>query len=58
MKFYDRIWNWWFPLKPKMHSGKCDLCDNYGMIFLGGKEILCWDHYCQEMQRQIDEKDK
>jgi len=58
MKFYDRIWNWWFPPKPKMHSGKCDFCDNYGMIWLNGQQILCWDHYCQEMQRQIDEMDK
>lgn len=58
MKFYDRIWNWWFPPKPKMHSGKCDLCDKYGMIWLcsgkDGDQILCWEHYVEAMQKEIE----
>jgi len=54
MKFYDRIWNWWFPPKPKMHSGKCDLCDSDGTIWLNGRDILCWEHYVEAMKKEID----
>ena len=58
MKFFDRIWSWWNKPKDKMHSGKCDLCDNQGIIWLDGRNILCWDHYCEEMQRIRKEVDR
>lgn len=31
----------------KMHNGQCDRpgCTEYGMIFLNGREIICWNHY-------------
>lgn len=29
-------------------------CENYGMIFLEGREILCWDHYVQRMKEIRD----
>jgi hypothetical protein len=58
MKFYDRLWNWWTKKEPKMHSGKCDLCDKYGMVWLDGWGIFCWDHYCEVMKHFREEMKK
>jgi hypothetical protein len=34
----------------KTLNGKCDRCDEYGMIWLDGAGIFCWQHYCDEMK--------
>ena len=49
----------WWPFKKKKdglknHSGKCDVCSDYGVIWLDGVSVLCWPHYCEEMQRQAE----
>lgn len=36
---------------PKMHSGKCDRCDEQFLVWLGDGKLLCWEHYCDEMQK-------
>ena len=59
---FDFLWKWWDTIppytpdicKPKMHSGKCELCNNYGIIFLNGQCILCWDHYCEAVKKETD----
>jgi hypothetical protein len=46
----------WFAIgrRPTLreHSGECDRCSQYGMIWLDRVGILCWDHYCEEMAAQ------
>jgi hypothetical protein len=32
-------------------EGSCERCDEYGIIFLNGQRLLCWDHYCDETQQ-------
>jgi hypothetical protein len=46
---------WWlFQLWQKRrreHSGSCDRCEDYGLVWLDGVGILCWKHYCEEMEK-------
>lgn len=30
----------------------CELCGDHATIFLGGQRLLCWQHYCAEMEQQ------
>jgi hypothetical protein len=41
-------------LAPKIaeHSGKCDLCDDQFIVWLDGRGLYCWKHYCEIMQRK------
>lgn len=32
-------------------AGQCERCGGYGLICLNGQQFLCWEHYCQEMQK-------
>lgn len=34
----------------------CDVCGEYGMICLNGQRFLCWDHYCDEMKKDIEKE--
>jgi hypothetical protein len=50
--------NWWkwmgpqVPTETTADTGRCERCHEYAIIFLNGQTLLCWDHYCAEMQRQ------
>lgn len=29
--------------------GRCDRCNDHAMIWFNGWQLLCWNHYCDEM---------
>lgn len=45
------------PERGGMHSGKCDIegCERDGMIFLDGRQILCWECYSERMRKIHDD---
>jgi hypothetical protein len=47
-------------LKVRRHetkrAGCCEVCGDYGIIYLDGQRILCWECYVEEMQRIRDHK--
>lgn len=32
-------------------AGLCERCNSVAIVWLNGRRLLCWDHYCEEMQR-------
>lgn len=48
-------WSLWSkPPETAGTAGLCEKCNSYGMVLLGGMQLLCWDHYCAEMKDQRD----
>jgi len=40
----------------RLHNGACDLCKEYGIVWLDGVGILCWEHYGEYMQGDRDRR--
>lgn len=32
--------------------GECERCHEVATVWLNGRQLLCWDHYCAEMAAQ------
>lgn len=31
-------------------AGRCERCNDYAMVVLGGRQWLCWNHYVEAME--------